>query len=71
MVVQTDPNGVAAEHGVKAGDVILDVGGKPVARTSDVRDALNAARAQGKHDVLMRLKTDNGTRFVALPLGNA
>lgn len=71
VVVQTDPDGVAAEHGVKAGDVILDVGGKAVARASDVREALNSARAQGKHDVLMRLKTSEGVRFVALPLGNA
>jgi hypothetical protein len=28
------------------------------------------AQGHGKHDVLMRVKTPQGTRFVALPLGN-
>jgi serine protease Do len=70
-VVNVDPDGPAAEHGFQAGDVILDVGGKPVSNVSDVRQAMTDARAQGKHDVLVRVKTANATRFVALPLGNA
>ena len=31
--------GVAAEHGFQVGDVILDVGGKPVSTPADVRKA--------------------------------
>ena len=53
------------------GDVILDVGGKAVANASDVRKALTEAKAQGKHNVLMRVKTGDATRFVAVPLGKA
>ena len=49
---------------------ILDVGGKAVANVTDVRTALTEAQAQGKHDVLMRVKTGSGTRFVAMPLSN-
>jgi serine protease Do len=71
VVTGVEPNGPAADHGVQTGDVILDVGGKTVANVSDVRKALTEAQAQGKHDVLMRVKTGDGTRFVALPLGNA
>ena len=37
----------------------------------DVRKALADAKAQGKHQVLMRVKMGDATRFVALPLGNA
>ncbi|MGP0093168.1 MAG: hypothetical protein ACLPKB_24985 [Xanthobacteraceae bacterium] len=51
--------------------MILDLGGKPLSNVSDVRQAMTDARAQGKHDVLMRVKTANATKFVALPLGNA
>ena len=70
-VVGVDPDGPAAEHGFETGDVILDVGGKTVANAADVRKAMSEARAGGKHDVLMRVKTAAGTRFVALPIDKA
>ena len=70
-VLGVEPHGPAADHGFETGDVILDVGGKPVANASQVREALSAAQAQGKHDVLMRVKTADGTRFIAMPLHNA
>ena len=38
---------------------------------SDVRSAIREARSSGKHDVLMRVKAANGTRFVAVPVGKA
>jgi serine protease Do len=69
VVTGVEPAGPAAEHGFKTGDVILEVGGKPVAKPADVRGALAAARQQGKRDVLLRVKSADATRFVALPLG--
>jgi serine protease Do len=71
VVTAVDPDGPAAEQGFRTGNVILDVGGKTVANAGDVRKALTDARAQGKHQVLMRVKAGDSTRFVALPLGNA
>jgi serine protease Do len=71
VVTAVDPNGPAADQGFQTGDVILDVGGKAVANARDVRKALIEAKDQGKHDVLMRVKTGNATRFVAMPLGQA
>jgi serine protease Do len=71
VVTAVDPDGPAAEQGFQTGAVILDVGGKAVANASDVRDALVAAKAQGKRDVLMRVKIGDVTRFVAMPLGKA
>jgi serine protease Do len=71
VVTAVDPDGPAAEEGFATGNVILDVGGKAVANAGDVRSALKEAAAQGKHEVLMRVKMGDGTRFVALPLGNA
>ena len=69
VVTGVEPAGPAAEHGFKTGDVILEVSGKAVAKPADVRDALVAARQQGKHDVLLRVKSADATRYVALPLG--
>ncbi|MFY9754833.1 MAG: PDZ domain-containing protein, partial [Pseudolabrys sp.] len=70
-VVGVDPNGPAAERGIKTGDVILDVGGKDVANAADVRKALSDARTAGKTAVLMRVKSADAVRFVALPVRKA
>jgi serine protease Do len=67
VVTAVDPDGPAAEKGIAAGDIILDVGGKTVANASDVQKAMSAAKAQGKHDVLLRVKSAEATRFVAVP----
>jgi len=71
MVTGVDPNGVAADHGFQVGDVILDVGGKAVSKPADVTNQLAEARKEGKHALLFRVKSGEGTRFVALPLSNA
>jgi serine protease Do len=70
VITGIDPDGPAAEHGLQSGDVILDVAGKSVGTPNDLRQALSDAKSQGKHDVLMRVKTaENGTHFVAMPIG--
>ena len=69
VVTDVDPDGKAAEHGFKSGDVILEVAGKSVSSASELRQALAAAQSQGKHDVLMRVKTADNTHFVAMPIG--
>ncbi len=67
-VTEVDPNGKAAEKGIVAGDVILDVAGKTVSTPADVRTAVDAARKDGKKAVLMRVQTARGDRFVAFGL---
>jgi serine protease Do len=71
VVTGVDPSGPAADHGVKTGDVILEVGGKIVATPADVRKAVGDAHSSGKRTVLMRVKSGDATRFVAIPIGNA
>ena len=71
VVTDVDPNGIASDQGVKTGDVILEVGGKKVANPSDVRSALRDAQKEGKRTVLMRVKSGDGTKFVAVPLSKA
>ena len=71
VIAEVDPNGPAADFGFRPGDVILDVAGKTVATPAEVRNALAEARAEGKRSVLMRVKSERGTRFVAIPLSRA
>ncbi len=61
-------DGPAAEQGLKAGDVILSAGGKTVASVGELRKVLADAKKDGRTNVLMRVKSGNGTRFVAVPL---
>jgi serine protease Do len=71
VVTAVEPGGVAAERGFKTGDIIIEVNGKAVASPGDVRKAIEAASADGKRTVLMRVKSGDTTKFVALPLGRA
>jgi serine protease Do len=68
IVIDVSPNGVAADHGFKNGDVILEAGGKKVGGPGDVSAALTAAQKEGKRSVLLRVRSSDGTRYVALPL---
>jgi serine protease Do len=70
VVTQVDPNGTASDQ-FQAGDVILDVNGKAVSSPADVRKAVSDAQSDGKRSVLMRVKSNQGTRFVAVAIGNA
>jgi serine protease Do len=70
-VTAVDPAGPAADHGMKSGDVILDVAGKMVSSPSDVSKEIADLHKAGKKTVLMRVKSGNATRFVAIPFGNA
>jgi serine protease Do len=70
VVTSVDPNGTAGDR-FKNGDVILDVNGKLVSSPAEVRKAVSDAQAGGKRTVLMRVKSGQATRFVAVPIGNA
>ena len=69
VVTQVDPDGPAAAQGFRTGDVILDVAGKRVTSPDEVRKALADARTGGKRTVLLRVKSGDNTRFLAVPVG--
>jgi serine protease Do len=70
VVTQVDPNGTAGDR-FQTGDVILDVNGKAVGSPADVRKAVSDAQSGGRKTVLMRVRSAQGMRFVAVPLGSA
>lgn len=69
-VVAIDPNGAAAEHGLQAGDIILDVGGKAVSNPNDVHRDLASLRKDGKQAAMVRIQSGDATQFVTLPLSH-
>jgi len=70
-VMAVDPGGPAAEHGIKTGDVILDVAGMVVSKPEDVRQQLANVKKDGKQKVLLRVKSRDAIRFVAVTFGKA
>jgi serine protease Do len=67
VVAEVDPDGAAADKGLKQGDVILEVAGKSVNRPADVVDAIDAAKSGGKKSVLVRIKSNDGEHYLTLP----
>lgn len=64
-------NGIAAEKGLKPGDLIVEVNQEEVTEPGEVADKIDAARKEGRKSVLLQLQGQNGYRFVALRLSKA
>jgi serine protease Do len=67
LVADVDPDGAAADKGLKQGDVILEVAGKSVSQPAEVVDAIGAAKSGGKKSVLVRVKSNDGEHYLTLP----
>jgi serine protease Do len=67
VVADVDPDGAAADKGIKQGDVILEVAGKSVSRPAEVAQAIDAAKSDGKKSVLVRVKSNDGEHYLTLP----
>jgi len=71
VITDVDPNGQAAERGLQPGDVILSVGEAKVTRPGEVEKRVADAKAGGLKAVLLRIKSGDETRFVALSFARA
>jgi serine protease Do len=70
-IVGVDPNGQAAAKGLNAGDVILQVAGKEVSSPREVKAEIEAAKHDGKKAVLLLVKSQQASRFVAIEFPKA
>jgi serine protease Do len=65
-VTDVDPTSEAAEKGLRAGDIILEVGGQPVTTAADVVNGIRDARRKGRKAVLLQINSNRQPRYVAL-----
>ncbi len=70
-IVGIDPAGEGAQKGLQTGDIILDVGGKPVSTPEEVKSDVANAQQEGKKAVLMRVRTAKGDLFVAFAFAHS
>ena len=70
-VTNVEQGSIAAEHGFRQGDVILSIANKPVKTPAEVRDMFADAQKGGARNILVRVKSGDSIRFVAVRLGRA
>lgn len=68
IVVGIDPAGLAAGRGISLGYVILDVASQGIANPAEVYRMVANAQKAGKRSILLRLKSGDTARFIALPI---
>ncbi|MEM9716722.1 MAG: Do family serine endopeptidase [Pseudomonadota bacterium] len=66
MVMGVEPDSDAFDKGLRAGDLITEVGPSTVASPTEVETAINNAREAGRDTILLRVERQGNPRFVAL-----
>jgi serine protease Do len=69
LITTVEPDGVAAEKGLKPGDVIVEISQEEVTAPGDVRKKVDEARERNRKSVLLLVEGQGGLRFVALQIG--
>ena len=68
VIAEVDSSSDAAEKGLKAGDVIIEVSGQPVSAPEDVVGGVKKAQELKRSAVLLHVKSGDQKRFVAVQL---
>ena len=68
VITSVKENSKASDAGLTAGMVILRVGQSEVDDISVISNAIKSAQKQKRKALLLLVKVENGTRFVALEL---
>ena len=69
VVLRIEEGSEAFDRGIRQGDLIVEVGQKPVNTAKEVAETLQAAEEAGRKTVLLLVRRDGSPRFMALPLG--
>ncbi|MEZ2129023.1 MULTISPECIES: Do family serine endopeptidase [unclassified Sinorhizobium] len=67
-ITSIDPDSDAADKGLKEGEKITSVNNQEVSSADDVVKVLNQAKKDGRTRALFQIQSENGSRFVALPI---
>ncbi len=68
QIADVDTGSDAALKGLRAGDIIMEVSSQPVTSAEDISKGLAEATKLGRRALLLRVKSGDQTRFVAVQL---
>ena len=68
VVRQVDPQGTAAQKGIRRGDIIVEIDGIDINDPDALKAALQRFAKAGKESVLLLVRSRDRQRFVVLPL---
>jgi serine protease Do len=71
LITKVEASSEASEKGLVSGDIILEVAGEKVMAPGDVVAGIDGAKARGRKAVLLRIKSTDGEKFVALTVGKS
>ena len=71
LVTSVTAGSSAQEKGLAVGDVIVEIGGTPVATSREVADKIAEARKSGVGSIVLAVVGKGGRREVALPIAQA
>jgi serine protease Do len=71
LIVGVAPNSPAAKHGLQRGDIIARIGQTKVTKPEEVASEVKRATEEEHMTVLLLIKRDGVSRFVAVPLEQA
>ena len=69
VITDVTPNSPAAERGLKAGDVIVEVQQGEVGSPADVQQKVDNVRKESRKSVLLLIQSQDGLHWVPVPLG--
>lgn len=68
LIVAVDPSSVAAEKGIRRGDIISEVNQEKADEVDDINDAVRGAKNNKRNSVLLYITRGNEPIFVAIPI---
>jgi serine protease Do len=71
VITDVSPNSAAADRGLKAGDVIMEVQQNQVGSPAEVQKQVDAAKKADRKFVLMLIQREGAVQYVPLPLSHA
>jgi serine protease Do len=68
LIVEVPQNSPGANQGLRAGDLLVEIGSAPVAAPEDLVQRVANAKKAGRKYVLIRVEREGNYRFVTLPI---
>ena len=68
VIIEVEPDGIAAKNGLGPGYIIQRVGNKEVLTVQDLRNQVEQLIKDGRNSILMLVKRFDGASFITLPL---